>query len=123
MIGTIRKHSTWLWFVIIGAMILGLVYVFQPGSSMFGTPRGTLTYGWIDGHPLRQDEMAEADREVRLRFFLFHGSWPDQEASKSGFVEYREVYDWVFLLRILKEYNVQVGPESAAAAVKNRRSR
>ena len=34
MIGTIRKHSSWLWFIIIAAVIVSFVFYFSPSSRM-----------------------------------------------------------------------------------------
>ncbi len=119
MIGTIRRHSTWLWFIIIAAMGISLVVVFQPGSTFLDSQgRSSGNYGEIDGQRIGRDELANAQREVNVRYFLQHGGvWPDQDPRKTGFDVERETYQWLFFISKLKEYNIQIDSRSVAQAV------
>jgi len=61
MIGTIRKHSAWLWVVIIAVTIFSFIYW---GSSRYDPSRsGKAYYGSIDGEPVSRDELTDAYRD------------------------------------------------------------
>ena len=113
MIGTIRKHSKWLWFVIIAATIVTFV-AWQSPSSRYERQMGYGTFGSIDGRQVSKEEYLQAQREVYLRYFLSHGDWPDRDPRKSGFDAQRETYYWLFIDRKLAEYDIRV--DSAAVA-------
>ncbi|MFO1477004.1 MAG: peptidylprolyl isomerase [Verrucomicrobiota bacterium] len=116
MIGTIRKHSTWLWIVIIAAVIVTFVY--WGGAGRGGNGRGgRVNLGAIDGRPITMDEFTQAQREVNLRFILQYG--PDADPRKVGFDINRETYQWLFYLRELEAFGIQV--DSASVAQEARR--
>ena len=115
MIGTIRRHSTWLWIVIIIVTIFTFVYW---GSSRYDRGgSGRENYGSIDGERITRDEFAAAQREAYLRYFLAYGSWPDSEGKRAAFDPEREVYQWLFFLKKLRDNDVHVDNRSAARAV------
>ena len=114
MIGTIRKHSAWLWVVIIAVTIFSFIYW---GSSRYDPSRsGKAYYGSIDGEPVSRDELTDAQHEVSLRYFLTYGTWPDNDTRKTGFDLQRETYQWLFLVRKLKEYDIHVDSASVYQA-------
>jgi hypothetical protein len=116
MIGTIRKHSKWLWFVIIISIVVTFVYWgSQPGHS--GGRTGRANYGSIDGQRITPDEMAAAQRETYLRYFLSYGSWPESDTPKSKFDPQHEAYQWLFFIKKLQEYNIEVDNHSVAQMV------
>lgn len=78
MIGTIRKHSTWLWLVIIVAVIISFVIYFTPGVGLDSPAGGGVTqFGTIYDRPITRKEYMEAFTDVQLRLFLRTGQWPD----------------------------------------------
>jgi hypothetical protein len=113
MIGTIRKHSKWLWLVIITVTIITFVS-WQSPSSRYDRQMGYGNFGAIDGQRITKDEYLQAQNEVYLRYFLTRGDWPDRDPRKSGFDSQRETYYWLFIVRKLKEYDIRV--DSAAVA-------
>jgi hypothetical protein len=113
MFGTIRKHQSWLWALIIAAMIIGLVAFFNPAASS-SRGRGGATLGLIDGQSISEEDYVNAAREVNLQFFLRYGSWPDVDAKRMGFDEQRETYLQLFLVKKLKDYEIQVDPAAVA---------
>ena len=99
MFGTIRKHQTWLWVVLIGLMIFGLVsWQNQLGKSGSGQ-RVTGDFGTIDNRPITATEMQNAQNEARLMYFLQRREWPTTDQPV-------ESYQRVFLIRKLEEYNI-----------------
>jgi hypothetical protein len=117
MIGTIRKHSTWLWIVIIVVVIFTFVY-WGSSSRMDSGRLGKANFGLIDGEPITKDEFGDAQREVYLRYFLTHGGvWPNQDTRTTGFDAEREIYQRLFFIRKLKEYDIEIDTHSVALAV------
>lgn len=116
MIGTIRKHSTWLWLVIIAATIVSFVIFFTPTSPMGGGRGGPTTIGSMDGRPIMTEDYLEARREARLGFFLrSQGAFPeDVNAAQYGFDLERETRSRLVLLAQLEELKVEVDDKSVA---------
>ena len=117
MIGTIRKHSTWLWVVIIGVTIVTFVFWGSQTSNQ-GNGRGG-SYGSIKGHTITRDDFLAAYREVELHYFYTYGSWPDNDAKRSGFDVDRETYFRLLFIQKQKELNITVS-EAAVAALGDR---
>jgi hypothetical protein len=73
MFGTIRKHQTWLWAVLVAVMSVSLVALFTSdffASSAGGPRRGQPDLGSINGQPIDQAEYLEAWKEVRIATYL-----------------------------------------------------
>jgi hypothetical protein len=117
MIGTIRKHSTWLWGVIIVVVIVTFVFW---GSQSGYDRSGNANFGFIDGQPISRDDFVNAQREVYLRYFLSHGTWPDSDTRQTGFNPQRETYEWLFLISKLHEYNIHTDSASVAQVARER---
>jgi peptidyl-prolyl cis-trans isomerase D len=100
MIGTIRKHSKWLWAVIIVVTIVTFVFW---GSSNSGGNSRKHNFGTIDGEPVTQEAYIDAAREAWVAFFLQHGGNPQFK-----FDEQRLTYERLFWLKKLRDYNIQV---------------
>jgi SurA N-terminal domain len=112
MFGTIRKHQSWLWFVIIGVTILGMVvWTNQTGNSGNG-PRGAGHFGSIDNKAITATEMQQAQNEAALMYMIRTHQWPDNAGAQFNLE--RESYQRLFLLRKLDEYNIHTDPDAAA---------
>ncbi|HEU5124340.1 MAG TPA: SurA N-terminal domain-containing protein [Verrucomicrobiae bacterium] len=118
MFGTIRKHSSWLWLIIIAAMVVTMVIYFSPTASTGGGARAAGDFGSIDGDKISQAEFVNASREASLAYFLSYGRWPESNPA-SGFDPDRETYQRLFFLKKIKDYNIQVDSESVAQAARN----
>jgi parvulin-like peptidyl-prolyl isomerase len=115
MIGTIRKHSKWLWAIIIVATIASFVIFFSPTQRMgSGNSGGAINYGSIDGEQITQD----AYRDARNEFYLFHllntGEWPDKDTSLTPDDVQRQIYVRLLLIHKAKELGIYVGDDSVA---------
>jgi peptidyl-prolyl cis-trans isomerase D len=114
MFGTIRKHQTWLWVVIIAVMIVSLVVFFSP-TQQSGGRSDTRSLGSIDNDPITADEYSRAYRETLLvYFFASGGKWPDREAERMGFNVERETYLRLFWIKKLQDHNIHVAPEAVS---------
>ncbi|MBG87794.1 MAG: hypothetical protein CMO80_12945 [Verrucomicrobiales bacterium] len=75
MIGTMRKHSTILWSVIISFTVVAFVIFFTPEATNFGGP--SASYGSYAGMEITRDERIQANRETELDVWRRIGQWPD----------------------------------------------
>jgi hypothetical protein len=111
MFGTIRKHQTWLWAIIITLTIISFVIFFSPNAKI-NSARGNIDYGRVNGDPVSRAEFEQAQREVELRWFMMSGRWPTDDRS-SGYDPIRETYQWLFLVQKMEELGINVNPETA----------
>lgn len=115
MFGTIRKHQTWLWMVIITLTVISFVIYFSPYSKMNGgSSRSAGSYGSIDGQKITPQQYANAYREVDLHFFLTTGRWMNEDRKRSELEIDREVYNWLLLTKKQDDLGVHVSDDSAA---------
>jgi hypothetical protein len=109
MFGTIRKHQSGLWIVIIAVTILGmLVWTNQSGSN-----RGAAgNFGSIDNKAITATEMNQARKDVMLMYLLqtHPHQWPDASGADLERQEYQQIY----VLRKMAEYNIHADADAAA---------
>jgi hypothetical protein len=118
MFGTIRKHQTWLWAIIITLTIISFVIFFSPYSKLDDSRRGTINLGSINGERITEEDYVKARKEVYLRTFFMTGNWPDNEAQQQGGEMDRETYQWLLLIQKQNQFGVYVGTEAVAQAAK-----
>ena len=120
MFGTIRKHQTWLWAIIITLTIISFVIFFSPVSKMNNTRGGPVNLGSINGERVSQEEFVKARREIYLRyFFMSGGRWPGDDAKKMGFDPERETYQWLLLIQKEEQLGIHIGSDVVAQIAKN----
>src|SRR5437867_3184325 len=114
MFGTIRKHQTWLWAVIISLTIISFVIFFSPYSKMNagGGRRGGR--GSINGEKVTDQMYAEAYREAELQTFFNTGRWLSEDKKRSDQDIDRDIYQWLLLVQKQNQYAVHVDEEAAA---------
>jgi PPIC-type PPIASE domain/SurA N-terminal domain len=117
MFGTIRRHQTWLWVIIITLTVVSFLF-FGPmntkvGNALRGDKGG---FGTIDGKAISQEQYVNADREVFLRYLVMNGQWPDNDpnARRMGWNEQKEIYQRLFL--ISKQEQLGIHPSTEAVA-------
>jgi hypothetical protein len=118
MIGTIRKHSTWMWGIIIVVVIFTFV-IWGTNTGRQGGPSRTGIYGRINGQPVSEEQVVAARNEVNLRYFLRFGEWPDADAERMGFDLQREIYTLLLVLQKLEEHKMFAGTEAKAVVAAN----
>jgi hypothetical protein len=119
MIGTIRKHKDWIWWGVIGAMVVGLVVYFNPtakygGGSSFSP--STPDLGTINGEAITPQELAAAMKEGRLFFRLRGGAWPDPSDRNKQLQGWAE--QSLVMQSLMKEYKITATTEAAARFTK-----
>ena len=78
MIGSIRKHSAWLWWIIAGLTIFSFVYFMGQGPTRNGGRGGTGEFGMIYGHKVTAPEYVAARNAFFIFYRLHYGEWPNR---------------------------------------------
>src|SRR6266436_6229393 len=100
MFGTIRRHQTWLWAVIITLTIISFVIFFSPYSKMNGPGGGTANYGSINGERITREKFDWAYREIVLRYLFGTGNWLDDQEAKRAQIDLEEqTYQWLLIVQ------------------------
>jgi len=121
MIGTIRRHQTWLWGVIIVATIFSFVYYLSPSTRYSGGGQGyrdnsSLNLGSINGEPITPEQLRAAEKEASLFFRLRSGAWPASEDQKK---QVRRIAEQSLVIEsILKDYKITATTDAAARFTK-----
>ena len=118
MFGTIRKHQTWLWAIIITLTIISFVVFFSPYSKMNDSRGGPVNLGSINGERVSEEQYIHARNEVFLRHYFMTGSWPDQESTKEGGQIERETYQWLLLIQKQQQLGIHISAEVVAQAAR-----
>jgi peptidyl-prolyl cis-trans isomerase D len=115
MIGTIRKHSKWLWAVIITLTVISFIYWGAAPAQRGGGRGGSANYGSIYGKEITAQQYQEAFNEFKL-FYLFHyNAWPEK-ANVSELEMERETYVRLLLIAKAEDLGIHVGVDAAATA-------
>ena len=114
MIGTIRKHSKWLWLVIIAATVVSFVIYFSPNQRFSDRGGGPGNYGTMNGKTITREQFLQAMREVELRYYFNNQEWPDAATKRTGFDLERETYFRLLLIQKQEELGIQVNSEAVA---------
>src|SRR5260370_18962962 len=108
MIGTIRKHQTWLWAIIITLTIISFVIFFSPYSKVGNTRSGSFNAGSINGERISQEQFVNAQREILLQyFFRSGGNWLNAVDAKKQEVDLERVpYHWLLPLQNQEQIDI-----------------
>lgn len=115
MIGTIRKHSTLLWWSIIPITILSFVVFMGVGPGRSGGTRAG-GYGTIYGQPVTAAEFQQAQNEFYILYWMRYGQWPDKETRLAHSDFEKETYKRLMLNRKAAQLDIHVSEESLATA-------
>ncbi len=116
MFGTIRKHQTWLWAVIITVVVISFVIYFSPYSRLNTSTRSRGYLGSINGERVSEEDFIKARTEVFLRTFFMTGSWPDEEAQKMGGQVERETFQWLLMIQEQRRFGIHLTTDMVARA-------
>lgn len=116
MFGTIRKHQTWLWAVIITLTVISFVVYFSPYSRLnnSGYSRNPSGRGTINGEPVTDQQFLNAYREVDLYSFLNTSHWLNEDRKRSEDDVNREVYMRLLLIQKEEQNGIHVSEQEAA---------
>ena len=112
MIGTIRKHSGWLWGVIITATVISFIYWGAGPSRMGGGSGGRVAsgdFGSIYGHKITQQAFIDARNNFYLFYWFRSGEWPGKNPNFSEADLDREIYIRLMLAQKADDLGIYVG--------------
>src|ERR1700744_4336289 len=113
MFGTIRKHQSWLWFIIIAVMVLSMI-VWQNQLGKNGNGQNASgNFGTIYDKAITASEYTSAQNEASLEYLRRYKQWPGSPGTPNFDVE-RETYQRIFLIRSVEKYNIHVDADSVA---------
>lgn len=116
MIGTIRKHSAWLWWSIIPLTILSFVWFMGSGPGRGGGGGRDGGYGSVYGHEITSDAFASARNSLFLSYWQQTGEWPDKSPSFDRNGLEQQIYVRVLLMQKAKSLGIQVTTEAVVNA-------
>ena len=119
MIGTIRKHSGWLWAVIITATIISFIYWGAGPSRNSGGGGGGSNLGSVYGKKVTREEYATARNDFYLNYFFRSGTWPDKAAITPTQLE-QEIYLSLMFTKKAEKLGIHVSEDAVAAAASQR---
>lgn len=114
MIGTIRKHSSLLWWSIIPLTIISFVIFMGSGPARNGNRGGENNFGSISGHKITQQALVNARNEFYLFYLMNNREWPDKNPNLSKDEIEREAYIRLLLTQKGDELGIHVSDEAAA---------
>jgi parvulin-like peptidyl-prolyl isomerase len=122
MIGTLRKHSQAMWWVIIVAIIITFVW-WGSQSPNADSSGGAGNYGIMNGQVITPTLLDNVSREVRLSFFYSNnGRWPEPGQTPPDYDIERECYQRLLLVQKVAELGIHVSDEAVAQAANARMS-
>jgi hypothetical protein len=114
MFGTIRKHQSWLWFIIIAVMVLSMVMWQNQLGKSGDQPGGSGSFGSIGGKAITASEFQSAQNETALMYWMRTREWPGNSAASANFDLQQQTYSRLFLIRKLQEFNIHADNDSVA---------
>jgi len=115
MIGTIRKHSSWLWWVVAALTIASFVWWGASPGTRYGSGRAG-GYGMLYGKPVTLEQFEAAQREFMIYYWLQRGEFPDRSANFTRTDLERETYLRLMMTAKAKELGVHVTENAQATA-------
>jgi hypothetical protein len=117
MIGTIRKHSKWLWWIIAGLTVISFIYWgVTPATRNASGARISGDYGTLYGHKITQQEFLNARNEFFLFYWFRNYEWPDRDPN----IKEKDLNDQIYLRLMLTQkartLGIYVSDEAAAMA-------
>jgi len=118
MIGTIRKHSNWLWYPIIIATIITFV-LWGASQALFGTRGSGGNLGLVYGKKVTPEQYLSAKKDFYLSYWFSSGRWPDDAAMAPTEVE-QQIYLSLMLTQKAQQLGIHVSDDAAAASAAER---
>lgn len=120
MIGSIRKHSKWLWLVIASLTIVSFVYFMGQGpmKNGGGSSGGNANFGTVYGQPVTAQDYEAARGSFFIFYWLRTGQWPDKAGFAGDDLE-REIYIRILVMKKAAQLDVQINEATLATAAGN----
>lgn len=117
MIGSIRKHSKWLWIVIAGLTIISFVVFMGSGPAKYnGGGSSTGNFGTIYGRSIMAQDFQSAQATFYLYYWMRNGQWPDKAAGFNRDDMDREIYVRLLIEEKGRKLGIAVGEDALVNA-------
>ena len=116
MIGTIRKHSKWLWWVIAALTIISFIGWNIAPASRNGGVGGNGTYGTLYGHKITRQEYINARNEFYLFYWFRNNEWPNRNPNLKEKDLDEQIYLRLMLTQKAGAVGIYVSEDAAATA-------
>lgn len=115
MIGTIRKHSKWLWWFIAGLTIISFIYWgAAPATRNSGGGRGASDLGSIAGRKVTPGAYLGAKAEVGIEHWLNTHRWPERDPNYTEADLERDIYLRLMLIQKAEDLGIHIGNDAVA---------
>ena len=116
MIGTIRKHSKWLWWLIAGLTVVSFVYWGVAPSQRNNGGGGGGQFGTLYGHKITQQEYINARNEFYLFYWFRNYEWPERNPNIKEKDLEQQIYLRLMLTQKARTLGIYVSDDAAAMA-------
>ena len=120
MIGTIRRHSQWLWWIIVAAVIVSFVWFYGSSNRSLDalfSGRGATHGVAIFGEEIRPEQMQATYREVQFGNYLQERSSQSRRPRSEDQTQ-TEVYQQVLIQRQIEANGIIPGSEAVGVALR-----
>jgi len=117
MIGTIRKHSSWLWWIIAGLTIVSFIWWGTSPGTRYGSGSNGGP-GTLYGKPVTQEQLDRARREFYIWYWMRNQQFPKHPTVSEAEID-RGAYERLMLEAKAKQLGVHVTEEAQVNEANN----
>jgi hypothetical protein len=116
MIGTIRKHSKWLWIVVATLTIISFVAFMGSAPTKSGGGASVSNgFGTIYGQEVKQQDFLRTQNEFFIFYWAHYGQWPEKAGLSREELE-RETYVRLLISKKAAKLGVTISEEALVKA-------
>jgi len=114
MIGTIRKHSAWLWWIIAALTIVSFIWWGANPVTRGGNGGANGGLGTLYGKPVTAEQYTQAQREFYIFYWLQNREFPNNRIGKAELDH--AIYERLLLKAKAEQLGIHVSQDAQVAA-------